>query len=157
MLQVRIFFSKSNQLLYALKMGHEIKAIRERLDTINRVAKDLDLMVHHEETPVRNKKRDNTHSFVRVEKVIGRENDKKEVIKHLMDYPNVKENVSVLPIVGIGGIGKTALAQLIFTNKEIENHFELKMWVCVSDNFDVKIVVEKILESATNEKTNELQ
>jgi hypothetical protein len=65
----------------------------------------------------------------------------------------VEENVSILPIVGIGGLGKTALSQLIFNDEEIKKHFELKMWVCVSDNFDVQIIVEKILESATNKKT----
>ena len=30
--EVRIFFSKSNQLVYGLKMGHKVKGIRERLD-----------------------------------------------------------------------------------------------------------------------------
>ncbi|GLT54166.1 hypothetical protein SLA2020_273880 [Shorea laevis] len=149
--EVRIFFSKSNQLLYAHKMGHKIKVIRERLDTINAAAKDFNLKVHRNETQVRNKKRDNTHSFVRVEKVIGREDDKKEVIERLMDS-NVEENVSILPIVGIGGLGKTTLAQLIFNDEKIEKEFQLKMWVCVSDDFDVKIIVEKILESATNKK-----
>jgi hypothetical protein len=33
--QVRIFFSKSNQLAYCLTMGHKIKAIRERLDAVD--------------------------------------------------------------------------------------------------------------------------
>uniref|UniRef100_A0A2N9HRB0 Rx N-terminal domain-containing protein n=1 Tax=Fagus sylvatica TaxID=28930 RepID=A0A2N9HRB0_FAGSY len=32
--EVRIFFSSSNQLAYSLKMGHRIKAIRERLNVI---------------------------------------------------------------------------------------------------------------------------
>jgi hypothetical protein len=33
-----------------------------------------------------------------------------------------------------------------------KKHFELKMWVCVSDIFDVKNIVAKILESATKVK-----
>ncbi|XVF65661.1 hypothetical protein PTKIN_Ptkin09bG0267400 [Pterospermum kingtungense] len=32
--EVRLFFSKSNQLAYSLEMGHRVKAIRERLDKI---------------------------------------------------------------------------------------------------------------------------
>jgi hypothetical protein len=32
--EVRIFFSSSNQLAYSIKMGHRIKAIRERLNVI---------------------------------------------------------------------------------------------------------------------------
>jgi hypothetical protein len=71
MLQVCIFFSKSNQLLYALKMGHKIKEIRKRLDAINADATNFNLKLRTKETPVKNKKRDNTHSFVQVEAIIG--------------------------------------------------------------------------------------
>ncbi|XP_062175508.1 putative disease resistance protein RGA4 [Alnus glutinosa] len=154
--EVRIFFSKSNQFLYALKMGHKIKAIRERLDSINATAKDFKLKLGHEKIPIQNKKRYDSYSFVRVEEVIGREDAKKEVIERLMES-NVEENVLILPIVGIGGLGKTALAQLIFNDEEIKKHFELKMWVCVSDNFDVQIIVEKILGYAKNKKLEQVE
>jgi len=149
--KVRIFFSESNQLVYRLKMARKIKAIRKRLDAINADRKNFQLEVRHGETRVVIRERDQTHSLVREELVIGRENDKKAVIDCLMDS-DIKENVSILPIVGIGGLGKTTLAQLVFNDKQIQKHFDLKMWVCVSDIFDVKNIVAKILESATEEK-----
>jgi len=149
--QVRIFFSKSNQLAYRLKMARKIKAIRKRLDAINADRKNFQLEVRHVETRVVNRERDQTHSLVREEVVIGRENDKKAVIDCLMDS-NVEENVSILPIVGIGGLGKTTLAQLVFNDEQFQKGFDLKMWVCVSDTFDVKNIVAKILESATKRK-----
>jgi Leucine-rich repeat (LRR) protein len=151
MLQVRIFFSKSNQPLYALKMSHKIKAIRERLEAINYDRRSFNLELRPVETRVGNRERDNTHSFVHAEVVIGRQDDKKAVIDCLLDS-NVEENVSILPIVGIGGLGKTTLAKLVFNDEQIQKDFDLKMWVCVSDPFHVKNVVEKILESATNTK-----
>jgi hypothetical protein len=149
--KVRIFFSKSNQLAYRLKMARKIKAIRKRLDAINADRQKFQLEVRHVETRVVNRDRDQTHSLVREEVVIGRDNDKKAVIDCLMDS-NVEENVSILPIVGIGGLGKTTLAQLVFNDEQIKKHFDLKMWVCVSDIFDVQIIVAKILESATKVK-----
>uniref|UniRef100_A0A2N9FC35 Rx N-terminal domain-containing protein n=1 Tax=Fagus sylvatica TaxID=28930 RepID=A0A2N9FC35_FAGSY len=144
--KVRIFFSKSNQLAYGLKMAHNIKAIREKLDAINANRMEFHLVERVVETQVRSRMRE-THYFVRADDVIGREDDKKVILKRLLDS-NIEENVSILPIVGIGGLGKTTLAQLVFNHEEIQKHFEKKLWVCISDDFDVRIIVEKILECA---------
>uniref|UniRef100_A0A2N9G5H1 Disease resistance protein RGA3 n=1 Tax=Fagus sylvatica TaxID=28930 RepID=A0A2N9G5H1_FAGSY len=151
--KVRIFFSKSNQLAYGLKMAHNIKAIREKLDAINANRMEFHLVERVVETQVRSRMRE-THYFVRADDVIGREDDKKVILERLLDS-NIEENVSILPIVGIGGLGKTTLAQLVFNHEEIQKHFEKKLWVCISDDFDVKIIVEKILECAKGKKQEE--
>nr|XP_023894875.1 putative disease resistance protein RGA3 [Quercus suber] len=154
--EVRIFFSESNQLAYGVRMGHKVKEMRERLVAIAADRQQFHLEERCEERQVRHKARQQTHSVVRAEDVIGREKDKKAIIGSLLDL-NVKENVSVLPIVGIGGLGKTTVAKLVFNDEEIKNHFELKLWVCVSDDFDVKIIVEKILECINKNKPKGLE
>ncbi|XP_059451669.1 putative disease resistance protein RGA3 [Corylus avellana] len=143
--------AKKNQLAYRFKMGHKIKAMRKRLDAINADRQNFHLEVRRVEPRVGNRERDNTHSLVRAETVIGREDDKKAVIDFLLDS-NVEDNVSILPIVGIGGLGKTTLAQFVFNDDQIQKHFELKMWVCVYDFLDIKNIVAKALESAAKEK-----
>jgi hypothetical protein len=148
--QVSILFDKFNQLVYRGKMARKIKAMRERLDSIYAEGDRLHLEVRPVETRVGGN-RCNTHSVVCAEEVIGRDDDKKDVIHLLLDS-NVEDNVSILPIVAIGGLGKTTLAQLIFNDDQIQNHFQLQMWVCVSDPFHVKNIVEKILEAATEQK-----
>ncbi|XP_075672975.1 putative disease resistance protein RGA4 [Castanea sativa] len=153
--KVCIYFSKSNPHAYALKMAHEVKAMLERLDTIGRDRKLFHFEERLEETQVRNRARE-THSFVCAETVIGRENDKKAIIGILLDS-NVEENVSILPIVGIGGLGKTTLAQLVFNDEEFKKHFDQKFWVCVSDDFEVRVIVEKIIGCAKNKKPKNLE
>jgi Leucine-rich repeat (LRR) protein len=148
--KVRIFFFKSIKSASRLKMAHKIKAIRKRLDAINTDRKDFQLEVRDGETHVGGN-RGNTNFVVCAEEVIGRDNDKKAVIHRLLDS-NVEDNISILPIVAIGGSGKTTLAQLIFNDDQIQKHFELKMWVCVSNPFHVKNIVENILEAATDKK-----
>ncbi|CDP19215.1 unnamed protein product [Coffea canephora] len=44
--------------------------------------------------------------------------------------------------------GKTTLAQLLFNNDKVKNHFELRNWICVSDPFDQKRIAKAILENA---------
>ncbi|KAB1225401.1 putative disease resistance protein RGA3 [Morella rubra] len=108
-------------------IGHKIKDIREKLDAIAADRK-FHLEGHRVKIGIENKKRDDdTYSFVLEEDVIGREEDKKKVMALLLDS-NVGKNVSILPIVGIGGLGKTTLAKLVFNDQEVKQHFELKVW-----------------------------
>ncbi|KAA0058611.1 putative disease resistance RPP13-like protein 1 isoform X1 [Cucumis melo var. makuwa] len=49
----------------------------------------------------------------------------------------------------LGGIGKTTLAKSLYNDEEVSGFFDLKIWVWVSDQFEVQVVVEKMIESAT--------
>ncbi|BAT85277.1 hypothetical protein VIGAN_04280500 [Vigna angularis var. angularis] len=60
-------------------------------------------------------------------------------------------SLSVIPIVGIGGLGKTTLAKFVFNDNRIQECFPLKMWVCVSDDFDIKQLIIKIINSGNDE------
>ncbi|KAJ4715509.1 NBS-LRR disease resistance protein [Melia azedarach] len=158
--EVRIFFSKSNQIAYSLKMGHKIKAIRERLDDIKNDKQFL-LFKHDNGKGVNyynRSEREQTHSFECEENVIGRDDDKNAVLQLLLDSnDHADHNISVVSIVGIGGVGKTALAQSIYNVEKVKTHFQISMWVCVSDDFSLKTVVEMILKSAMEKEIEKLE
>ncbi|XP_030925539.1 putative disease resistance protein RGA3 [Quercus lobata] len=92
-------------------------------------------------------RRDMTHSFVNPSNVFGRGDDKEKIMDLLMQL-DASRNVSVIPIVGIGGLGKTTLAKLSFDDKRVVSHFQLRMWVCVSEDFNVRRLIKDILKSA---------
>ncbi|XP_057976195.1 disease resistance protein RGA2-like [Malania oleifera] len=153
---VCLFFSSSNQIVFGLKMGHRIKAIRKRLDEHEKLKNHFNLTNQPTESRLlKHREREQTHSFFPQEKVIGREDDKNKIADRLLDSNPVAvgENFSVIPIVGMGGLGKTTLAQYVYNDEKIGEHFALKMWVCVSNDFIMKRIVENILESATKKKT----
>nr|XP_048322432.1 putative disease resistance protein RGA3 [Ziziphus jujuba var. spinosa] len=148
--QVCTFFSSSNQIIIRHKMGHKIKNVRKKLAAIGNNRFQLNLEERQGETNVVTRLRDHTHSYVSEKEVIGRDDDRIAILQLLLDT-KTKENVSIIPIVGIGGLGKTTLAQLVFNDEQVHKHFDLKVWVCISDNFDVKLLVEKIIKSANVE------
>ncbi|KAL1331740.1 putative disease resistance protein At3g14460 [Arachis ipaensis] len=81
--------------------------------------------------------------------IFGRDNDKEEIIKLLLDDGcHAESPVTVIPIVGLGGIGKTTLAQLVYNDAKVVKNFDLKVWVCVAENFDpvnlTRIILKKI-------------
>ncbi|KAJ9678919.1 hypothetical protein PVL29_020966 [Vitis rotundifolia] len=91
--------------------------------------------------------RETTHSFVLASDVIGRDKDKEKVLELLMNSSDDDESISVIPIVGLGGLGKTTLAKLVYNDQWVAGHFKKRIWVCVSDDFDMKKVIINIIKA----------
>ncbi|XP_056686648.1 putative disease resistance protein RGA3 [Spinacia oleracea] len=161
--EVTTFFSNSNQIKFALSVSQKIKTIRQELDRIVRDGREFAFVYRpHEEGSVistsSRRRRDQTYSFVDADEVIGRDGDKKTILNILLASCETEDEIlHVIPIVGIEGQGKTTLAQLIYNDPQVEKYFELRLWVCVSKVFDIKLITEKILKSATKAETPNLE
>ncbi|XP_062117808.1 disease resistance protein RGA2-like isoform X2 [Humulus lupulus] len=148
--QVCTFFSGSNQLAFRFKMSRRIEGIKKKLAAIS-IDKNLLLENGREETPSVRRARD-TCSRLPHQGVIGREEDKSVIINKFL-LESCEESASVIAIVGIGGLGKTTLAQSVFNDEQVQKHFETKIWVCVSDDFDLKLIIKSIIESAKGDSS----
>ncbi|XP_057526340.1 putative disease resistance protein RGA3, partial [Amaranthus tricolor] len=164
--EVHTFFSRYNQIAYAHRIARKIKVIREEIEGIVKQGNDLKLVSQsYVEGRVITKRRDQSYSFVEANQVIGRDADKNAILDLLLassssgndEHEHEQSVLPVIVIVGMGGLGKTALAQYIYNDPSIDEFFELKLWVCVSDVFDVKEITEKILKSVTNSETPKLE
>uniref|UniRef100_A0ACD5V9I7 Uncharacterized protein n=2 Tax=Avena sativa TaxID=4498 RepID=A0ACD5V9I7_AVESA len=156
--------------------SNKLNDIQGRLDHLS---SQLEKMGLHGVAPRFDKSvRPETSSLPNETKIFGRDNDLKLVIGSLGVPTNSKrkratssviastrtslgntvsnesriQSLSVLPIVGIGGVGKTTLAQHICSHKEVKSHFELRIWICVSDDFDVKRLTKEVIQSCTGKK-----
>lgn len=143
--QVCTFFSNSsNPVGFFFNMGYKLRKINKKL-TKFATQEHIQALSNTESNNKEEKKE--IHSFELAYEVVGREDDKIELMQLLLQ--DDCDNVSVIPILGPGGLGKTTLANLVFNDETILNHFELRMWVCVSEYLDLRFVAEKIIRSLT--------
>ncbi|KAH6832726.1 hypothetical protein C2S53_019951 [Perilla frutescens var. hirtella] len=139
------------KILYRHKIGRRMKQVKERLDAVAAERAKFHLREIPLDRPreVAAAARETGSLLNESDKIYGRDEDVEKIVKTLVDDVREKEEMSVLPIIGVGGLGKTTLAQLVFKYPRVVEHFEKRIWVCVSDNFEIKTLVMVMIESGT--------
>ncbi|KAL0291093.1 UNVERIFIED_CONTAM: putative late blight resistance proteinR1A-10 [Sesamum radiatum] len=79
-----------------------------------------------------------------------------ERLLHIIDELTKDEsNLRILPIVGMGGIGKTTLAQNAFNHPYIANHFDERIWCTISQKYNVQEILQGLLNDGKVQENNE--
>ncbi|MQL96661.1 hypothetical protein Taro_029352 [Colocasia esculenta] len=81
-------------------------------------------------------------------KIHGREDDKEILVGFLL-REEVEDKLSVVPVLGAAGVGKTTLLQHICDDEMVSHHFNLKTWVTASGGRQMIEVMKEIAESLT--------
>ncbi|KAK4285347.1 hypothetical protein QN277_002055 [Acacia crassicarpa] len=79
--------------------------------------------------------------------IYGRNADKETIGKLLLSQSmgGNRWPMNVIAITGMGGMGKTTLAKLVY--EDVKDQFEHRAWVCVSEEFDVYQLTKATLRS----------
>ncbi|TVU50285.1 hypothetical protein EJB05_01651, partial [Eragrostis curvula] len=99
--------------------------------------------------------RDSTPEIIEPQ-LYGRDGLKKDIVDGITQGKYSANNLTVLSIVGPGGLGKTKLMQHIYD--EVKNQFQVPVWICVSqNNFSANRLAQEIIQKipkGDNEKEN---
>uniref|UniRef100_A0A2N9IDX3 NB-ARC domain-containing protein n=1 Tax=Fagus sylvatica TaxID=28930 RepID=A0A2N9IDX3_FAGSY len=133
--------------LKSLSIPHKLCEIQKRLDGM------LDEVDRQFMIEIVKKKYPHSHSSSLVEEssVIGRDDDKRKIVEMLL-WDGEGVNVDVISIVGMGGIGKTTLAKLVYNDADVVTRFNFRIWISVSVDYDVVRITKSIVESAMGKR-----
>ena len=108
----------------------EVKFTKQSLDKIVNDVADFGLRMELVNSIPKISLDMNIDSLLDDSKVVGRKQEIKKIVNLLISSSN-QHVISVLPIVGMAGIGKTTLAKLVYNNELIKKHFDVLAWVNV--------------------------
>ncbi|MED6217420.1 hypothetical protein PIB30_017480 [Stylosanthes scabra] len=96
-----------------------------------------------------------TNSAVDYSAICGRDDEKQNLKEYLVsEGAHGGSKIGVLAIVGMGGLGKTTLAKLLYNDAQVNEKFDVKAWVSAFEDFDVVKLAKSLLESITSAAIN---
>uniref|UniRef100_A0A0D3H2S3 Uncharacterized protein n=1 Tax=Oryza barthii TaxID=65489 RepID=A0A0D3H2S3_9ORYZ len=144
------YFTPHSPLLFRVAMSKKLNSVLKKINELVEEMNKFGLVERADQATV-HVIHPQTHSGLdSLMEIVGRDDDKEMVVNLLLEQRS-RRMVEVLPIVGMGGLGKTTLAKMVYNDTRVQPHFELPMWLCVSDDFNVVSLVRSIIELATRE------
>ncbi|KAH9750786.1 hypothetical protein KPL71_014015 [Citrus sinensis] len=127
-------------------IADKIKEINEELHDIAAQKDMFDLVKSGNKSSERPRRVQST-SLIDEEEICGRVGERNELLSKLLcEGSEQQKGLHIISIVGMGGIGKTTLAQLACNHDEVKRKFDKILWVCVSETFEEFRVAKAIVE-----------
>ncbi|KAL3324978.1 hypothetical protein AABB24_038873 [Solanum stoloniferum] len=127
-----------------LNINDKLENTIEALEFLQNQISDLGLQKYFGST--KQETRTPPASLVNESDIFGRHKEKKDLLDVLLSEDASGRNLTVVPIVGMGGAGKTTLANVVYNDEKVKKHFGLRAWYCVSEPYDALRITKGLLQ-----------
>ncbi|XP_027178089.1 putative late blight resistance protein homolog R1A-3 [Coffea eugenioides] len=160
--KLQAFWSHVMEAAYKAELLIDLAFVSDKCeDSLDAVSRDINLLkikapeIHNGQTQRVNKTSIHTPSQFIVtmhdEDLVGLD-DEVETITHRLTRGS--KQLDVVPIVGMSGLGKTTLANKVYTAPSVRSHFHVCGWCRVSQTYSIRSMLVELLCSSSSESSD---
>ncbi|KAK4421494.1 putative disease resistance protein [Sesamum alatum] len=150
---VKRFTCIFSECLSVHEVGNEIEAIRTRMANLTRRLENIvkaDSSAAAADDNQRQLRQTYAHQVE--EHFVGMQDDIGRLVSLAVSDGRANR---VISICGMGGLGKTTLARKIYKHEDVERVFQARAWVCLTQQFETKAVLQRILKQLDSSARNQ--
>nr|GMC80623.1 disease resistance protein RPM1-like [Ipomoea batatas] len=137
------------------RLALELQRIKARVNKIYqeqpRLLTTSDHSIHNHNKWVYDSRRDAL--LLKDSDLVGIDNPKLSLVNRLL---SVDKGLRVHSVVGMGGLGKTTLVKKVFDDARVVNHFQRRVWLTVSETFDVDELLKDAIRQLIKQTNQQL-
>ncbi|XP_014754554.1 putative disease resistance protein RGA3 isoform X2 [Brachypodium distachyon] len=130
-------------------MAKKMEKMRVDLEVITDQHKKFKLMADTNANELKVVDIRETSSMMEAQIIIGRTAEREKLLASLSE--SVTGEMTILPIYGIGGLGKTTLAKMIYNSNQFKEYSQV--WVYVSQTFDLKKIGNSVISQLSEKES----
>nr|GME02652.1 disease resistance RPP13-like protein 4 [Ipomoea batatas] len=126
------------EVVYRWDTGRKLTEINQQLQNMHKMHEILEKVGQKSKPPAPSSRKT---TWLVPQKIVGLEKETEKITNWMFTG-----NVSFIGIAGMGGLGKTTIAQKVFNHKQVKDRFRKRIWVCVSQTYDEGELERSILD-----------
>ncbi|CAI9118119.1 OLC1v1019642C1 [Oldenlandia corymbosa var. corymbosa] len=146
------------------KVGLQIQSLNSRISDLTRKFQEYGVKAVAEKgessgssrSRLLQQRRMTYSSVAEDEDFVGFRHDVETLVEKLMKGDDVSGQYGVVSINGMGGCGKTTLARKVYNHPSVKGHFDAKAWVCISQQWQTRNLLQGILVSFLPDRRQEI-
>ncbi|XP_057775502.1 putative late blight resistance protein homolog R1A-3 [Salvia miltiorrhiza] len=132
---------------------HDLQQVIEEMNLIKNEAMETAIAVDQLQRKVSSSTHAGSTSTVKESMMLGFD----EVFLQVLDrLTGGQRSRQIIPIMGMGGIGKTTLARHVFEHALVKQHFDICAWTTISQTYNVRETLREVLFQASGDSSSDL-
>ncbi|XP_047943126.1 putative late blight resistance protein homolog R1A-10 [Salvia hispanica] len=148
--QIVLQIDKRSPIVEGHDFYQDLQTVIEEMNLIKNEVEKIAVEAHLQQKPVAAL---TSSSSVKENVMVGFEEVFREALDKLTGY---QRSCEIIPITGMGGIGKTTLARSLFENALVKEHFKIRAWTTISQTFNVRETLREVLFQASGDSSSDM-